>query len=245
MKLLGLQVKPLLLMVELLSVKSHLILCRNNPPVVVPFPQYQFHANKGNNGDCPYKGTLISMQNNKIINIPNILAFIRLLLAPLMFVLLVNQDAPLFEGIHPSWLNYTAAFIFVLASATDFFDGYIARTFNQITTMGKILDPLADKMLTLAGFLGLMMMGEASAWAIFLILTRELFITGLRVSAAAEGIDIAASWMGKVKTVIQMVAIGFLLMGWVGGEILLWIAVILTLYSGYEYVRDFFKKVNI
>lgn len=183
------------------------------------------------------------MQNNKIINIPNILAFIRLLLAPVMFMLLVNQDAAIFEGIHPSWLNYAAAFIFVVASATDFFDGYIARTFNQITTMGKILDPLADKMLTLAGFLGLMLLGTASPWAVFLIITRELFITGLRVSAVAENIDM--SWMGKVKTVVQMIAIGFLLMGWWGGDILLWIAVALTLYSGYEYVRDFFKNVKM
>ena len=180
-----------------------------------------------------------------MFNIPNTLAFIRLLLAPVMFMFLVNQDASIFQGIHPSWLNYFAAFIFVIASATDFFDGYIARTFNQITTLGKILDPLADKMLTLAAFLGLLMIGSASPWAVFLILTRELFITGLRVSAVAEGIDISASWMGKIKTVVQMIAIGFLLMGWVGGNLLLWIAVVLTLYSGYEYVRDFFKKTQL
>ncbi len=179
----------------------------------------------------------------KNMNIPNILAFIRLLLAPLMFLFLVNQDASIFEGIHHSWLNYIAAFIFVVASATDFFDGYIARTFDQITTLGAILDPLADKMLTLAGFLGLMMLGTASPWAIFLILTRELFITGLRVSAMSQGMDISASWMGKVKTVVQMIAIGFLLMQWPGGTALLWFAVALTLYSGYEYVRDFFKNV--
>ena len=185
------------------------------------------------------------MKKNKNLNIPNLLAFIRLLLAPLMYLLLVNQDAAIFEGIHPSWLNYFAAFIFVLASATDFFDGHIARTFDQITVMGKILDPLADKMLTLAGFLGLMMQGIASPWAIYLILTRELFITGLRVSAVAEGIDIAASWMGKIKTVTQMIAIGFLLMRWPGGTLLLWIATALTLYSGYEYVRDFFRKVEM
>jgi len=162
-----------------------------------------------------------------------------------MFFLLVNRDASLLADIHYTWLDYMAAFIFVVASATDFFDGYIARTFSQITTLGKILDPLADKMLTLAGFLGLMMLDRASEWAIFLIVTRELFITGLRVSAVAEGIDIAASWMGKVKTVVQMVAIGFLLMQWPGAELLLWLAVLLTLYSGYEYVRDFFKKVKL
>lgn len=162
-----------------------------------------------------------------------------------MFFLLVSRDSPLLIGIHYSWLDYMAAFIFVLASATDFFDGYIARIFNQVTTLGKILDPLADKMLTLAGFLGLMMLDRASEWAIFLIITRELFITGLRVSAVSQGLEIAASWTGKVKTVVQMIAIGFLLMEWPGATLILWTAVILTLYSGYEYVRDFFKNVPI
>lgn len=180
-----------------------------------------------------------------MFNVPNLLALIRLLLAPVMFFLLVDRDNALLQNIHYSWLDYFAAFIFVIASATDFFDGYIARTFNQITTLGKILDPLADKMLTLAGFLGLMMLDRASAWAIFLIITRELFITGLRVSAVSQGLDIAASWMGKVKTVTQMIAIGFLLMEWPGGTVILWVAVGLTLYSGYEYVRDFFCNTSL
>jgi len=177
------------------------------------------------------------------LNIPNLLAFIRLLLAPIMFILLVNRDLPIFENIHYSWLDFGAGFIFVLASATDFFDGYIAREFNQITTLGAILDPLADKMLTLAAFLGLMMLHRASPWAIYLILTRELFITGLRVNAVANGIDISASWMGKVKTVAQMIAIGFLLMEWPFAQTLLWFAVFLTLYSGYEYIKEF--AINI
>jgi len=184
------------------------------------------------------------MNKNQIYNIPNILAFIRILLAPLMFILLVNRDWAIFDGIHYSWLDFFAGFIFVIASSTDFFDGYIARTFNQITMLGKILDPLADKMLTLAGFLGLMMLERADAWAIYLILTRELFITGLRVSAVTQNIDVSASFVGKVKTVVQMIAIGFLLMEWSGGEEILWLAVALTLYSGYEYVSDFFRKVN-
>jgi len=162
-----------------------------------------------------------------------------------MFFLLVNRDNAFLINIHYTWLDYFAAFIFVIASATDFFDGYIARTFDQITTLGKILDPLADKMLTLAGFLGLMMLDRASEWAIFLIITRELFITGLRVSAVSQGLDIASSWIGKVKTVVQMIAIGFILMNWTGAELLLWIAVVLTLYSGYEYVRDFFKNTSL
>jgi CDP-diacylglycerol--glycerol-3-phosphate 3-phosphatidyltransferase len=182
---------------------------------------------------------------SQLLNIPNILAMVRILIAPVMFLLLVNRDLDIFEGIDYSWLDYWASFLFVLASATDFFDGYIARTFNQVTTLGEILDPLADKMLTLAGFLGLMMLDRASPWAIYLILTRELFITGLRVSAVARGVSIKASMLGKIKTVVQMFAIGFLLMEWQGGEWILWGAVVITLYSGYEYVRDFFKTAGI
>jgi len=176
------------------------------------------------------------------MNLPNLLASARIALAPLMFIVLVNRDLSLFEGIHSSWLDYFAALIFVIASATDFFDGYIARNWNQKTQLGAILDPLADKMLTLAAFLGLMMMGRADPWAIYLILTREFFITGLRVAAIGEGKDIAASMAGKVKTVLQMIAIGFLMMNWPLAELLLWASVALTLYSGYEYIIGYAKK---
>ncbi|KHG34212.1 MULTISPECIES: CDP-diacylglycerol--glycerol-3-phosphate 3-phosphatidyltransferase [unclassified Sulfurospirillum] len=177
-----------------------------------------------------------------MMNLPNFLASTRIALAPLMFILLVNRDLALFEGLHVSWLDYFAALIFVIASATDFFDGYIARNWNQKTQLGAILDPLADKMLTLAAFLGLMMIDRANAWAIYLILTREFFITGLRVAAIGEGKNIAASMAGKVKTVLQMIAIGFLMMNWPFAELLLWAAVALTLYSGYEYIIGYTKK---
>ena len=177
-----------------------------------------------------------------MINLPNFLALVRIGLAPLMFILLINRDIPLFSGIHSSWLDYFAALIFVIASATDFFDGFIARNWGQKTKLGAILDPLADKMLTLAAFLGLMMMDRANPWAIYLILTREFFITGLRVAAVSEGMDIAASMAGKVKTVLQMIAIGFLMMNWPFAELLLWSAVGLTLYSGYEYIIGYTKK---
>ncbi|SFP14314.1 CDP-diacylglycerol--glycerol-3-phosphate 3-phosphatidyltransferase [Hydrogenimonas thermophila] len=176
-----------------------------------------------------------------IFNLPNILAFSRLLMAPLMLWLLAYRDASVLQGLHASWLDFFAALVFVLASVTDFFDGYIARKCNQITTLGKIIDPLADKMLTLAAFLGLVVLGRADVIAIFLILSREFFITGLRVMIVSEGKDVSASWMGKVKTVAQMFAIGFLTMDWPGGTLLLWIAVAITLYSGYEYIRDYIK----
>jgi len=177
-----------------------------------------------------------------MLNLPNILAFIRVLMAPMMFFFLVDRNSTFLQGIHPSWLDYFAALLFVLASVTDFFDGFIARSWNQMTKLGAILDPLADKMLILAAFLGLMYIDRANPWAIFLILTREFFITGLRVLMASEGRSVKASFVGKLKTVAQMFAIGFLMMDWSGGMSLLWFAVIITLYSGYEYIYRYIKE---
>jgi len=180
-----------------------------------------------------------------LLNLPNILASIRILLAPLMFWIILTPELFTDNGIHISWAYYCAALLFVLASVTDFFDGYIARELDQITLLGKIIDPLADKMLILAAFLGLMMTGAASAWAIYIIIVRELFITGLRTVAVGEGIDISASWSGKVKTVVQMIAIGFLLMHWPFGDTLLWAAVAITVYSGIEYLVGFGRAVGV
>jgi len=177
-----------------------------------------------------------------MINLPNILASLRIILAPLMLYFFIGRDEGIFATIHYSWLDYIAGFIFVVASITDFFDGYIARKWNQMTKLGAILDPLADKMLMLSAFLGLLLIGRADIWAIYIILTREFFITGLRVVAVADGKEISASFMGKVKTVIQMIAIGFLLMEWPFGNELLILAVLITIYSGYEYVKEFIRK---
>lgn len=174
-------------------------------------------------------------------NAPNLLAFSRIALAPFMLWIIISQECFISHGYDITWNHYFAALVFVIASVTDFFDGYIARELNQATMLGAIIDPLADKMLTLAALLGLMLVGQASIWAIYIIIIRELFISGLRVVAATEGFDVRASWSGKIKTVSQMLAIGFLLMHWSGGEFLLWIAVGLTLYSGAEYVYHFRK----
>lgn len=179
---------------------------------------------------------------SKNLNLPNALALFRIALAPLMLWFLVDRDNQIFSNWHVTWLDYFAGLVFVVASVTDFFDGFIARTWNQMTKLGGILDPLADKMLMLAGFIGLIAIDRANVWAVFLILTREFFITGLRVVAVAEGKDVAASMAGKIKTVIQMIAIGFLIMNWPFAIILLWIAVAITIYSGYEYTRQYFKN---
>lgn len=178
-----------------------------------------------------------------MLNLPNLLASLRILIAPVMFWIILNPQVFTDNGFDITWNYYFASLLFVLASVTDFFDGYIAREWNQMTMLGAILDPLADKMLTLAAFLGLMVMGDASPWAIYIIIVRELFITGLRTVAVSEGISVKASWSGKVKTVAQMIAIGFLLMHWPYGTALLWFAVFLTLYSGLEYLWGFKKAI--
>ena len=183
----------------------------------------------------------MSNTKNQVLNAPNILAFIRILIAPFMFWVIITPEFFTEQGIHITWVYYFAALLFVLASITDFFDGYIARQLDQITLLGQILDPLADKMLTIGAFLALMVMGDASAWAIYIIIVRELFITGLRTVAVAENIDVSASMAGKVKTVVQMIAIGFLIMHWPFATLLLWFAVALTLYSGAEYIIGFAK----
>ncbi len=174
------------------------------------------------------------------MNLPNTLASLRVLFAPALFWLLLSLQSAHSEAAI-SWLNYFCALVFTLASITDFFDGYIARAWNQKTRLGAILDPLADKMLTLAAFLGLMMIDRANPWAVYLILVREFFITGFRVVLAAENIDISAKFAGKLKTVTQMFAIGFLCMQWSGGEALLWLSVALSLYSGGEYIYRYVR----
>ena len=179
-----------------------------------------------------------------ILNLPNLLALLRIVMAPLMYWFLVDRDSSVFSSIDQSWLDYFAALLFVLASVTDFFDGFIAREWNQKTELGAILDPLADKMLVLAAFLGLIVIERANPWAILLILTREFFITGMRVASASKGYSVAASMAGKVKTVTQMFAIGFLMMNWPYANTILWLAVFLTLYSGFEYVYGYVKKAS-
>ncbi|MDA3946680.1 MAG: CDP-diacylglycerol--glycerol-3-phosphate 3-phosphatidyltransferase [Helicobacteraceae bacterium] len=177
-----------------------------------------------------------------MMNLPNILALIRLAVAPFMFWIILTPELFTDNGYDITWSYYFSSLLFVIASITDYFDGYIARELDQKTMVGAIIDPLADKMLVIAAFLGLMVMGGASIWAIYIILVRELFITGLRTVAVAEGIDVSASWAGKVKTVAQMIAIGFLLMHWPFANIILWIAVLLTVYSGTEYLVGFWKS---
>jgi len=149
--------------------------------------------------------------------------------------------------------------VFVAASATDAVDGHIARKRGQITNFGKLMDPLADKVLTTAAFI--VLIGIIPAWVVIVIIAREFLITGLRGVAASEGIVIEAGWSGKLKTALQMVALCFILLDyavWNGcavggfgafvhimGIICLWAALVITVYSGVEYLWKGRKLLNL
>jgi CDP-diacylglycerol--glycerol-3-phosphate 3-phosphatidyltransferase len=174
------------------------------------------------------------------LNLPNALTLLRIFLVPvLVVVLLTRAEGGLFLG----------AGIFGLGVLTDYFDGYFARRRNQVTKLGILLDPLADKLLTAAAFLSLVEMGLVPAWMVMIILGRELAVTGLRNVAAGRGILIGASPLGKGKMVSQVVAIFLLLLSVpfpqlrLPGLVCLWVVVGLTLVSGVDYFVRFWRDV--
>lgn len=178
------------------------------------------------------------------MNLPNKLTLGRIFLIPVfMFFLLVKVP----------YGKYIAAFVFILAALTDGLDGYIARKRKQVTNFGKIMDPLADKLLITAALISLVQLGEISAWPAVIILGREFAITGLRSVAAAEGVVVAASNLGKIKTVTQIIAISLILLEgfyieYINislGTITLYIALFFTIWSGLDYVKKINKKVKI
>ena len=191
------------------------------------------------------------------MNLPNFLTIIRMALVPVFIVFFyIGQDRG--QG----YLILALA-VFVIASATDAVDGHIARKYDLITNFGKLMDPLADKVLTTAAFIVLVDVHIIPAWMVIVILAREFIITGLRGVAASEGVVIEAGLSGKLKTVFQMVAIGFILLNAAMlsntvnlsillvsivsslSVILLWAAVILTVYSGVEYLWKGRKLLNL
>lgn len=185
--------------------------------------------------------------NRPKINLPNKLSILRIILIPLfMYFLLLKNSYSVFYEIF-------ALVIFVLAALTDGLDGYIARKRQAITKFGKIIDPLADKLLISAALISFVAMGEISAWIAIVIIGRELAVTGLRVIAASEGVVIAASRWGKWKTNLQIYAIiavivdpKIIKLPFQLPSILLWLAVIVTILSGIDYFKkadiDFFKE---
>jgi CDP-diacylglycerol---glycerol-3-phosphate 3-phosphatidyltransferase len=178
------------------------------------------------------------------MNLPNALTVTRIFLVPILVVVLLTE----FEGRMILGLRkeIVGAAIFGLASLTDWLDGYLARRRKQVTALGQIMDPLADKLLISAALVSLVQMGLAPAWMVAVIIGREFAVTGLRSLAYNRGLVIAASPLGKAKMVAQVVAILLLILGReylqqfvVLGEIALWVVVIAALGSGLDYYRRF------
>jgi len=175
-----------------------------------------------------------------MFNTPNLLTLFRILLVPLLVVVLLTK----FEG-----KEFVGLALFLLAALTDFLDGFIARRSQKVTRLGQLLDPAADKILTSAAFISLVELGVAPAWMVVAIIAREFAISALRGFAASEGVVIPAGIWGKVKTVVQIIAISLLIIYERLGELerlaplSLWLALIVSLYSGLEYFVRFGRLV--
>ena len=189
-------------------------------------------------------------RETKLLNLPNILTLSRIAAVPVVVILLVFESQQ-----NCFW----AAFVFTAASITDWLDGYLARKWGIVTILGKFLDPLADKLIVMAALIMLIPLDRVPAWAVFVILARELIVSGIRSIASSEGIVIAASDLGKYKTIFQMIAIVGLLLHyryyWFfgvqfdflypslhnAGIFVFYISLVLTVWSGVDYFVKFFK----
>lgn len=167
------------------------------------------------------------------LNLPNALTLLRILLVPVVVVALL-EETPNGDAL--------AAAVFALAAATDGLDGYLARSRKEITTFGKLIDPLADKLLITAALISLVSLDRLAAWVAMVIIAREFAVTGLRGVAAERGVVIQASWLGKAKTVLQIAAVIALIALhpaplWV--DLLVYAAVAMTVVSGVDYFFGF------
>lgn len=170
------------------------------------------------------------------MNLPNKLTMARIVLVPIFMIALLLE------------FYYAALVIFCVAAITDFFDGYLARKHNLVSSFGKIMDPLADKLLVFSALICFIQLEKISVWAPIIIIAREFFVTSMRVVAVSKGKVIAASWWGKVKTNVQLFAIiGAMLIFALGriihrgdevAAILIWISALFTIASWVAYIRE-------
>lgn len=184
------------------------------------------------------------------MNLPNLLTILRIFFVPLLVAVLVQGSVRIeVEGFVITH-DLLALAIFLAAAATDLLDGYLARRWGQVTTVGTLLDPIADKLLVSAALIGLVQVQLVPAWMVILIVGREFAISGLRSIAAAEGYTIKASDLGKTKMVTQVVAISLLLLSirWkaLSGFAMLWLwgVVVFSIVSAAGYFRKFWRKLD-
>jgi CDP-diacylglycerol---glycerol-3-phosphate 3-phosphatidyltransferase len=183
------------------------------------------------------------------MNLPNTLTVARIFLVPLLVsVLLTKFEGRLVVGLP---VELVAAAIFGIASLTDWLDGYLARRRKQVTTLGQILDPLADKLLISATLISLVQLDLVQSWMVAVIISREIAVTGLRNLAYSRGLTMPASGLGKLKMASQVVAILLLLLGWERvpllvtlGQGAMWFVVITALVSAVDYVQGFQRAMT-
>src|SRR5947208_11858197 len=171
------------------------------------------------------------------LNVPNVLTVVRILLVPVLVVALLDKT---------SGGDLLAAIVFAVASTTDAIDGYLARSRQDVTTFGKLMDPLADKLLIVAALVALVSLNRLAAWVAMVIIARELAVTGLRAVAVEQGVVISASWLGKVKTTLQVAAV-FALIIWNPSpwpvDALVYVALAATVISGLDYFFGLRKRL--
>ena len=182
------------------------------------------------------------ISRRETFNLPNTITLMRIGVVPFLFILLSNPG---------EFWSLVIAGLFVVASITDFFDGYIARKYHMITTMGKFLDPIADKIIVNSAMILMIPIGRLPAWIVAITIIRDLIVDVIRSIASSEGIYMQASILGKQKTVAQIIAVTALMIHYsifginahIVGTVILYVALFLTVYSGIDYFIKLYKNV--
>jgi CDP-diacylglycerol--glycerol-3-phosphate 3-phosphatidyltransferase len=184
----------------------------------------------------------ITQEKKRVFNLPNAITMLRIGIIPVLFFLLLSPDFT---------ESLVIACIFVIAALTDLLDGYIARRYQIVTTMGKFLDPIADKLVVNTAMILMIPIGRIPAWIVAIIIIRDFTVDGIRTIASSEGIIIGSSRLAKQKTLCQVVAVTALMIHYpflgadahLVGIAILYLALFLTLYSGLDYLMKFFKEI--
>ena len=183
----------------------------------------------------------ISPEKKEIFNLPNTISLLRIGVIPVLFLLLYSPGRV---------MSLVIAILFIAAALTDLLDGYVARRYQIVTTMGKFLDPIADKLIVNTAMILMIPIGRIPAWIVAVIVIRDFAVDGIRTIASSEGIFIQASPLGKRKTLCQIFAVSALMIHYplIGadahmvGMVILYIALILTVVSGFDYLIKFYRK---
>jgi CDP-diacylglycerol--glycerol-3-phosphate 3-phosphatidyltransferase len=183
------------------------------------------------------------ISRHETFNLPNTITLLRISVVPFLFILLLSPG---------EFWSLILAILFIIASITDFFDGYIARKYQMITTMGKFLDPIADKIMVNTAMILMIPIGRIPAWIVAITIIRDLMVDVIRSIASSEGICIQASTLGKQKTLTQIIAVTALIIHYsifginahAVGMVILYIALVLTIFSGIDYFIKLYRNIE-